>query len=320
MSTKANHIKIGVFVLVAIGLFIAGLIAFGARGYFAQKTMFETAIVDEVAGLSVGSVVLFRGVPVGKVTKIAFAWSQYPESQSRHIIVEFEVEGILIPLPPGFDIDDAVKQATENGLRAVVRSQGITGTSRLELERLVNAAAPPEIDYTPRYVYIPSAPSQFTRMLDAIDKILESFRRFDIAAIGQDFTNTMSGMNQFLGKLNAVDLQSVATNAEATLVEIRTAAITAEAMVAQMRLTISGMRLTNVTHDAGGLITGLRDTNDRFQALLAKLNTLPMQDTVTDLKQAVMMLNEVLLELKSYPSGFFLGEPPPPVKGMRSGR
>jgi paraquat-inducible protein B len=67
MSAKVNNIRIGIFVLIALFLFIAGLLAFGARSYFAVKSTYETAIVGEVTGLSIGSGVLFRGVPIGKV-------------------------------------------------------------------------------------------------------------------------------------------------------------------------------------------------------------------------------------------------------------
>ena len=48
MSAKTNNIKIGIFVLLALALFIAGLLAFGAKSYFAPKTRFETAIPGEV--------------------------------------------------------------------------------------------------------------------------------------------------------------------------------------------------------------------------------------------------------------------------------
>jgi hypothetical protein len=44
MSTKANTAKIGLFVILALVLLIAGLLAFGAKSYFAPKTKGETAV------------------------------------------------------------------------------------------------------------------------------------------------------------------------------------------------------------------------------------------------------------------------------------
>ena len=43
MSAKTNNIRIGLFVLVAVALFIAGLLAFGAKGFFVKKLTYETA-------------------------------------------------------------------------------------------------------------------------------------------------------------------------------------------------------------------------------------------------------------------------------------
>jgi ABC-type transporter Mla subunit MlaD len=316
MPAKNNHIKIGIFVLVAIALLIAGLLAFGARSYFSSKTHFETAIVGDVAGLSVGSVVQFRGVPVGKVSQITFAWNQYPESKTKHIIVDFDVEGDLFPLPPGTDIEKVLAEAISQGLRAAVKGQGITGTSLLAVEVIKPAPAPPEIDYKPKFHYIPSTPSQFTRMLESLEKSLDHFEQLDFAGISQGVTNALGGLRLIEEKLDKLDLQAVATNANVALIEVKNVAVMLTGMVAQVQETIKGMKLDTLSQDADGLVRGLGESNVKLQTVLVKLGTMPLQDTVVDLRQALQTLNEVLLEMKRYPSGFFLGEPPPPVKGM----
>src|ERR1044071_6966870 len=132
MSAKPNHLKIGVFILLAVGLLVAGLLAFGARSYFSPKTRFETAVEGDVAGLSVGSSVQLRGVPIGHVTRITFAWHAYPGTKTRMLIVEFEVDDDLMPWPPG-DLKTVMQNAIDRGLRAVVKSQGVTGISILSI-------------------------------------------------------------------------------------------------------------------------------------------------------------------------------------------
>src|SRR5258706_1447542 len=62
MSAKANNFNLGLFVLIGIGVLIAGLFAFGARAYFQQRITFETYATGQVDGLSVGSAMLLRGV------------------------------------------------------------------------------------------------------------------------------------------------------------------------------------------------------------------------------------------------------------------
>src|ERR1044071_6590971 len=142
MSAKANHLKIGVFVLVGLGILLAGLFAFGARSYFQEKAQFETYVAGDVEGLSVGSVVKLRGVPVGKVTKIGFTWSEYPEARTgRFIVVQFEINTQVAP-PGKKDHQEIIENEVNRGLRVRVKGQGITGTSILSLE-YVNPAENP---------------------------------------------------------------------------------------------------------------------------------------------------------------------------------
>jgi ABC-type transporter Mla subunit MlaD len=321
MSAKTNYFKLGLFVLGGVILLIAGLLAFGAKSYLAPKTYFETAIPGQVSGLAVGSRVEFRGVPVGKVTRILFAWSLYPQSKSRFIVVQFEVDGDLLPLPPHFDMKAAVEQATEKGMRAMVKSQGITGTSILSLENLNPRDYPPlDLDYKPRDLYVPSAPAQFTRMLEAIEAALENVRRLDIAGIGKSITNTLESVTQLADKVGQIDLHSIGTNANSLIGDVRDVANKLEEAVTEVQATIKGMKLDTVSKDADALVDGLRETNAKLQLVLDKAGAAPIQQTVAELHQVLENLNGVLTELKRYPSGFLFGKPPPPIPGMETPR
>jgi ABC-type transporter Mla subunit MlaD len=310
MSAKANNVRIGLFVLVAVVLFILGLLAFGAKSYFQQKTKFETAIPGEVYGLSVGSRVELRGVPVGKVTRIAFGWNVYPQSRVTMIVVDFEVDENILPTQMGLSREQVIEEAVKRGLRAMVKNQGITGTSLLSLETLNPAEfPPPEIDYTPRRYYIPSAPAQFTRMLESIEKSLHNIQDLNFAGIGQGITNVLDGVRELTDKLNRIDLKAIGTNANALLVQIKE-------LSANLQRTVDDMRLKDLGQNADELLAGLRDSNARLQTILDHAAAAPIEDTIADLRQTLRTLNGVLLELKQYPSGFFLGKPPLPAKSV----
>jgi phospholipid/cholesterol/gamma-HCH transport system substrate-binding protein len=319
MSAQTNHIKIGLFVLAALVLLIAGLMAFGARSYFSPKTRFETGIPGEVSGLSVGSAVQLRGVPIGKVTRITFSWAVYPKSKSGFIIVEFETDSEVVPLPAGMDMSTAVRDSVAKGLRATVKSQGITGTSLLALEVLPpEENPPPVIDYTPRYYYIPSAPAQFTRMLDSIEKSLGGIQKLDFAAISQGVTNALAAVSLLSAKLDKVDLEGVTTNASSLLVDLKAASTKLQDAIGQVEETIKSMKLDAVSQNASDLITGIRETNAKVQTVLDHIGAAPVAQTVAELQQALQNLNGVLVELKRYPSGFFLGEPPLPARSVQT--
>ncbi len=317
MSAKINNTKIGIFVLAAITLLIAGLLAFGAKSYLQKKSLFETAVTGDVYGLSVGSQVQLRGVPIGQVRRIDFVWNIYPRSQSGVIIVEFEVDSNILPAERGSSEKQVVEIATRRGLRALVKSQGITGTSMLALETLDpdNYPAPP-IDYKPRHNYIPSAPAQFTRMLEAIEKSLESIQQMDFSGMGRGVTNALGGVAAFTEKLNELDLKAVSTNASALLVDLRGRSSDIQITLNEIRETLQSMKLGNVSSNADRLLTGLQDSNTRLQTVLDHVGELPLQEAVVDLRQALQDLNLVLVELQKYPSGFIFGKPPQPAKSL----
>jgi ABC-type transporter Mla subunit MlaD len=321
MSTKAHNAKIGLFVIVAVALLVAGVLAFGAKSYFVSKTLVETAIPGDVSGLSVGSSVHYRGVPIGQVSRIAFAWSVYPHTKTKDIIVEFEIEADLTPVPAGMTMKTAVETAVGNGLRAMVTSQGITGTSILELNTLdPKTYPPPPIDYTPRHLYVPSAPPHLTRLLDSLGKSLSHLQDVDFASISQGVTNDLASLHGFLDKLNALDLASVTTNANGLLVKLKGSSGQLNATIEDLQKNIDSMKLGTVGTNANGLVTELRASNVKLQTVLDHLGEAPIQQTVADLQQALQSLNDVLAELKNYPSGFLFGKPPPPVKGVQPGQ
>ena len=147
-----------------------------------RRALYETYIAGDVTGLAVGSAVELRGVNVGKVRRISFSWSEYQETTPSYIVVEFEMRDDVAPLPPGEARSEMLQSAIKRGLRARLKSQGITGTSILSLEYLNPADNPPvQVPWTPKHTYIPAAPGQFSELLASIDKSLHNFERLDFS-------------------------------------------------------------------------------------------------------------------------------------------
>jgi ABC-type transporter Mla subunit MlaD len=281
MSTPTNNFKLGLFTLCGLAILIAGILAFGARIYFEPSSMFETYIEGDVAGLTVGSAVEFRGVRVGKVTGINFSWSEYQETQPNYIVVEFEMRDDVTPLPPGKARSDMLQSAISHGLRARLKSQGITGTSFLSLENVNPDENPPaQVPWTPKYTYIPAAPSQFGELLTSLEKSLHNVEHLDFAAINQLVQGDLKSAGQVLDKVNQVNFSGLGTNANSLLTESR-------ATVAQL------------------------------QPALANIDFNALNQTLANAQRTIHDMDDVLTELKSYPSGFIFGNPPPPVKEVQ---
>ena len=318
MSKATNKFKLGLFTLIGLAILIAGVLAFGARSYFEPTSLFETYVAGDVTGLAVGSAVELRGVNVGQVKRISFSWSEYQETTPSYIVVEFEVRNDTTPLPPGEARSQMLHSAVQRGLRARLKSQGITGTSILSLEYLNPTNNPPaQFPWTPRHPYVPAAPGQFSELLASIDKSLHNFERLDFASINQLVQGDLKSVGHVLDKVNQVDFGSLSTNANALLTELRGSNTRLKSFIEDTDDTLKKIKLEKLSQDLNGLVGQLQDTVARIQPGLANLDFDEVNRTMANARRTLQDLDDVLAELKNYPSGFLFGSPPLPVKEVQ---
>ncbi len=317
MSEKASQFRIGVFVVVGVAIVLAGLFLFGIRSAFQPTYMFETYVTGNVDGLSVGSVVKLRGVAVGKVTEIGFSWNLYGETQPVCVIVRGTVEQAITPSQLRGEYYAEVKKLVDRGLRAVVQTEGITGTSIVALQTMDPKLYPPlEFPWTPKYAYIPSAPSQLGRLLASVDRTLASLEKFDFGGLSGSLNRTLDAATAVIQKFDALDVKALSHNANAVLVDAGKAVVEIQELIAEARTDLQGMKLDTVGPDADRLVQNL---DARLAELFEKLNAIDVRSlnqTLAGTREAARSLNEALEELKRYPAGFLFGGPPPPVKGL----
>jgi phospholipid/cholesterol/gamma-HCH transport system substrate-binding protein len=72
-TTATNHWKLGLFILLALGVMIGTLFWLGAQRFQRMSFPAVTYFDESVQGLDVGSPVKFRGVTVGTVSDITIA-------------------------------------------------------------------------------------------------------------------------------------------------------------------------------------------------------------------------------------------------------
>jgi ABC-type transporter Mla subunit MlaD len=282
MSMTVNNFKLGMFTLCGLAILAGGIVAFGARSYFEPTSMYETYIEGDVAGLAVGSAVELRGVRVGKVTRINFSWSEYQQTEPNYIVVDFEMRNDVTPLPPGKARNEMLQLAIKRGLRARLKSQGVTGTSFLSLENVNPDENPPaQVPWTPEYTYIPAAPSQLGELLASLEKSLRNVENLDFSNINQLVQGDLKSAGQILDRVNQVDFGSLGTN-------------------------------------ANSLLSESRDTVAQLQPVLANIDFNALNQTLANAQRTIHDMDDVLSELKSYPSGFLFGRPPAPVKEVQS--
>src|SRR5262245_57812671 len=138
MAKKTSPKLIGGFVVGAIVLAIAGVIAFGGGKFFTQR---EQAVLffsqSSLSGLDVGSPVTFRGVKIGAVTRVVI---QYDVDNQRLLIPVFiTIEPDKIQVVSG-------RRETERNLRVLVE-RGLR--AQLEVQSLVTGQASIDFNFHP---------------------------------------------------------------------------------------------------------------------------------------------------------------------------
>jgi phospholipid/cholesterol/gamma-HCH transport system substrate-binding protein len=143
LARPSTKVKVGTFVLVAVGLIVIGVAILGSGSLFRQTERAETYINESVQGLDVGSSVKFRGVQIGRVTDIGFVQPEYDVDRSselaRLVLVRFEIFPRTFGAGVG-SLGREVEGMVQRGLRVRLAQQGLTGTEYLEA-RSVPAAA-----------------------------------------------------------------------------------------------------------------------------------------------------------------------------------
>ena len=287
--------------------------------------MFETYVPGDVSGLSVGSAVELRGVHVGKVTRISFSWNEYQAGQPGWVVVTFEMNDDIFPGPPGEGWNDALQAAIDHGLRARLKSQGVTGTCIVSLEYMDPAENPPiKAPWTPRHAYIPSAPGLLGDLLVSLQAVLHRVERLDLNALDHLAETDLQSAGRCLDRVGKVDLEGLSTNATALLQEIRSSNAKLAGFIADTDDTVKKLQLEKLTRDADALVGQLQDTVSRLEPGLTNIdfNSLnldldSLNQTLAKARQAIQSMDDVLDELKQYPSGFIFGKPPPPLKEVQ---
>lgn len=323
MSQKPNHFRIGLFVLGGAALLLAGLFLFGIRKNFEKRHRLVTYVPGDVEGLAVGSPVRLKGVAVGEVTGLYFAWNRYPGTKTPCVIVEFEIRDSVSPVPigPGTDFDAVVQQNVAYGLRAIVKSAGITGTSFVELELLDPAKNPPfAYDWpSPRYPYVPSAPTEVGQMVGSMKRTLANLEKVDFEKIGREIEATLAAAGAAAKRIGEFDAGGVSANANRTIRSADAAVVEIQGLAKDARAKVAEVPAGAIGQDLRGLLAGLDATNTKLQGAVDRLAGVDVQelnDTLSDLRHAARGLADALETIKKQPSQLILGSAPPPAGAL----
>jgi len=175
------------------------------------------------------------------------------------------------------------------------------------------------VSWMPHHPVVPSAPSQLDQIIRSVRTTLASVQRIEFARIGAQLDALLVSADATLRQLDRLDAERLSGELRASVGRIGAASADVGALAREVRGAVRGMQLDALGRDVNGLVASLRDTNARLQVLVGRLSDVDardLHDTLAGANEAVRGLNEVITQLRSYPSGFFLGDPPPPAQSV----
>ena len=322
MEEAKRYGRLGAFVVVSLCILATGLFLLGGRKWFQPTFMFETYFDQSVAGLDVGAPVRFRGVPLGHVAAILTSAATYEQSvpldkRREYIVVRVEVN---LSGQEAAQMRRDAESLAAKGLRAQTQLAGITGQQYLALDFLdPKKYAPLPFDWTPRYLYLPSAPSSAGEIIAKAQSFLASLNEADIQRLGQNINTLVSDLDTKLGEIPVTDL---ATHLQGTLKTAKSTLSRMDRLLADPSLkqtldnvAVISARVRQMTDDGelDRLVKDLDDTSERLDALVGD-NQYDVRATVEDLRTTAGNLRALSESVKRYPAGVLVAGPPEKVQ------
>lgn len=307
MSKSANYFRIGLFIIVAVIILVAGLLVFGAGQFFKKKVTFETYVRGTVQGVDVGSPVKFRGVQIGQVTWIGFSFNTYPQekvnNRENFVIIRMQVDKEIFPGMFQENLQDVLDRGVQNGLRVRIEPQGITGMNYMEINYLKDPTQFPVLafDWRPDNYYIPSAPGELANILDSVNNMMRELEKLNLADIQGGLTDLLKNLNK---AITGAEIDKISTSLQALLTQIDQA--------------ISSAKLGPLSDDARALMAGLQKSNDELQKVLknvepaTRFNPEEVKAIVRNLADTTANLEAFSSSVKQRPSSLLWGSPPKP--------
>jgi ABC-type transporter Mla subunit MlaD len=302
MDAKPHYFRIGIFVLIAVVLIITAIVLFGA-GLFAQNKIYvESYFAESITGLSVGSLVEFRGVRIGQVESIGFVGNVYKlepraDNQPRYASYVRVVSGLLraqLPGGPGGENMAVVfERMVEHGLRVRVASNILTQQAYLELNFLDPNRFPVEpVPWQPEYPVIPSAPSEFTTIKDSLDRILTQMEEIDVKGLVTTLNRVFTSLNTAITEADLAQL-SLETRALLQVARQKLEDLEAAKINAAARQFLDSLNRSVTEANIPALSRQMRDvltTTDR------KLTALDTQKLNADLERVLGALDQAVTD------------------------
>jgi ABC-type transporter Mla subunit MlaD len=330
MEGRALYLKVGLLIVAAIVVGLA-LVWFLSGGQVRQGELLETYFSESVEGLQVGSNVQYRGVTVGRVTRIGVVSAVYGRSEqdvSRPLYQEVMVRYVADMKKIG--TFPSVESAVKDGLRAQLNSRLVTGLAYINLDFANPKDYPPQhILWEPEGAYVPSMPSAFSQVQNAGQQLLAQLDQVDVAKLVSSLTDlsenldkelTAGDVHRMLGSatdlltttqasVKAADLAGLSADLKKTLASVQTVATNPDLRKLLSNGALATDHLATLTAQMGKLVQSLEATVRQAQTGTTALQA-GLAPILRNLSATSSNLRDLAESLRQYPAQVLSGPPP----------
>jgi paraquat-inducible protein B len=262
MGRKANPALIGAFVVGAVALAVAGVLAFGSGRFFKRTTPFVLYFPGSVDGLAIGAPVKFKGVEIGAVTDIQISLGEVATNDVRiPVFIAIDIDQLTERGAhlPAADARENVRQAVERGLRAQLNAQSLlTGLLFVQLDLRPDEPAVFVLAPDSPIPEIPTIPTTLQQAQMAASQIVARLENVDLARLVTSLTTAVEDVDRLV---NTPELRAAVESLPATM--------------ANLNQTITAVRDLSTRLDGGTtpLLKSLQATSERTGVALEQART-----------------------------------------------
>lgn len=286
MSKPVNYSLIGIFVLGAIALLIASIIAFSSLTFNKKSVPMIVYLTDSLNGLSLNSDVKFKGVKIGKVQKILLSIRDNAQSvRSIPVVIEIEDRFMNGENNAG-EMRFRLEKSIQQGLRArIQQSNLLTGILYIELDYFPGTPAILRGNGEGEYPEIPTIPSNMSQMLNSVAQILQNLSQVDFRNFSERLKEAADSLN---ASIDAIEFEKINAN-------IVQASEAAKKILTDPQLSQIIDNINRITRDVSMLSQKIETNFDPIQK--------DFHATTEELRSSLEQINKTMLAFRSAMTG-----------------
>jgi paraquat-inducible protein B len=327
MSQKANPTLIGAFVFGAIVIAIGVVIFFGSANLFAKKQIYETYFDQSVNGLAIGSNVKYKGVTVGKVTKVQLKFQGQGEAPIVKVLYEVNTDNLLNKFGLSITLDDRKlhDKAIANGFRAKLDFESlISGQLFIALDFYKDAGPPALHQEADQDIFeIPPQPSDIEAILANLTKAIGNIGSVDFASLANELQAVLKSANDAIEAMHLDRLGSSLDKAASSISnlangdEVKSALASVRESFDQLTSTLKSLSpavgdLKPTLDQAKTALTNLQKSTAQLDQLLKPDSSFRYQldSSLSEISSAAASIQQLADFLQRHPNSLLFGRKP----------